>query len=147
MKTYKGKYKLKHPEKYIGDPKGVVYRSAWERFAFRWCENQKDVVKWGSEELVIPYVCATDNKVHRYFPDLVIEMENGKKIVVEIKPDVQTKPPKKPSRRTKRYINESMTYIKNQSKWQATVEFCENNGLEFQIWTEHTLKKMGMKWA
>ena len=37
--SYKGRYTLKKPEKYIGDAKKVVYRSLWEKQAFKWCEN------------------------------------------------------------------------------------------------------------
>jgi len=29
--AYKGKYTPKHPEKYIGDVKKIIYRSLWER--------------------------------------------------------------------------------------------------------------------
>ena len=41
--SYKGRYTLKHPEKYIGDAKKIVYRSLWERQAFKWCENNPKV--------------------------------------------------------------------------------------------------------
>ena len=41
-KTYKGKYRIKKPKKYMGDPKNVTYRSLWERQAFRWCEDRDD---------------------------------------------------------------------------------------------------------
>ena len=140
MKTYKGKYKVKNPDKYAGDHKLVIYRSMWERFAFRWCENNKDIKSWVSEETVIPYVSAIDNKWHRYFPDLKINLRDGRTILVELKPDKQTKPPK-----TKRNIRESLEYVRNQCKWNAAQKYCEDNGYEFQIWTEKTLKKMGMK--
>ena len=63
--SYKGKYKIKKPEKYIGDYKNVVYRSLWERQAFKWCESNTRVKSWNSEEVVIPYKCKTDNKIHR----------------------------------------------------------------------------------
>jgi len=34
--SYQGKYKIKKPEKYAGNPGKVVYRSLWERQAFKW---------------------------------------------------------------------------------------------------------------
>ena len=93
MKTYKGKYKVKNPKKYAGDHTNVVYRSMWERFAFKWCENNSEIKSWASEETVIPYISAIDNRYHRYFVDLKITMKDGRTILVEIKPEKQTKPP------------------------------------------------------
>jgi hypothetical protein len=144
MKTYKGKYKLKKPEKYDGDHTQVIYRSGWERFAFKWCENQEDIKSWSSEETIIPYISAVDNKYHRYFVDLKLNMRDGSVVLVEIKPDKQTRPPKS-KRRTKRFISESLEYVKNECKWKAAKEYCLDRGWHFQIWTEHTLKQMGMK--
>jgi len=144
MKTYKGRYKVKNPKKYDGDHTQVIYRSYWEKFAFMWCENQSNIKSWSSEETVIPYISAVDNKYHRYFVDLKLNMMDGRTILVEIKPDKQTKPPKG-KRRTKRFISESLEYVKNQCKWQAANEYCLDRGWHFQIWTEKKLKEMGMK--
>ena len=41
--SYKGKYTIKNKSKYAGDPKKVVYRSLWERQAFKWCEENPNV--------------------------------------------------------------------------------------------------------
>ena len=100
--SYKGKYKIKRPEKYAGDASNVVFRSLWERNAFRWCENNPKIKLWNSEGVVIPYKCSIDKKLHRYFVDLLIEMDNKKVYLVEIKPKSQTVPPVKKSRKTKR---------------------------------------------
>ena len=143
--SYKGKYKIKKPEKYLGDYKNVVYRSLWERQAFKWCESNSKVKAWNSEEVVIPYKCKTDNKIHRYFIDLFVEMDNGDCILVEIKPKKETNQPKKHSRKTKRYINEVVTFVKNQSKWEAANQFADHKGWKFQIWTEDTLSNLGIK--
>ena len=143
--SYKGKYKIKNPEKYLGDYTKEVYRSLWERQAFKWCESNSRIRAWNSEEVVIPYKCKTDNRIHRYFIDLFIEMDNGDCILVEIKPKKQTTAPKKPSRKTKKYINEVTTYIKNTSKWTAANDFASHKGWKFQIWTEDTLKNLGIK--
>lgn len=142
---YKGKYKLKNPNKYIGDTSNIVYRSHWERQCFRWCDDNPKVKKWSSEELVIPYRCATDNKVHRYFVDLLIKFENGKVYCIEIKPKSQTTLPKKGKKNTKRFLNETLTYAKNESKWKAAKSFCDDKGWHFAIWTEDTLKSIGIK--
>lgn len=143
--AYKGKYKVKKPEKYVGDHTKVVYRSLWERQVFRWLEDNPDIAKWNSEDVVIPYVCATDRKQHRYFIDIYFETVTGDKYLVEIKPKKETAPPKNPGKRTKKYLSESLTYAKNISKWKAAQEFAADNGVKFQVWTEETLKGLGIK--
>jgi len=143
--AYRGKFTPKHPEKYVGDVKNIVYRSLWERNTFRWIDTQSSIVHWNSEELVIPYVCETDNKVHRYYMDLWFQTQDGKNYIIEIKPKGQTRPPKTPQRKTRRYIKESLTYVKNQSKWKAASEFALDRGWKFEVWTEDTLKALGIK--
>jgi hypothetical protein len=133
--AYSGRYSVKNPSKYEGDPTKVVYRSLWERHAFKWCDDNPNIVKWSSEEVVIPYLYEVDRKYHRYFMDLKVKTKQGKTFLVEIKPDGQTRPPKG-ARRTQRYLNESLTYIKNVNKWEAAEEYAKDRGWEFVIWTE-----------
>ena len=133
--AYSGRYSVKNPSKYEGDPTKVIYRSLWERHAFKWCDDNPNIVKWSSEEVVIPYLYEVDRKYHRYFMDLKITTKQGKTFLVEIKPDGQTRPPKG-SRRTQRYLNESLTYIKNVNKWETAEEYAKDRGWEFVIWTE-----------
>lgn len=143
--SYSGKYKIKKPEKYAGNTNSVVYRSLWEKQAFKWCENNPKVKMWNSEEVVVPYKSTVDKKLHRYFVDLLIQLENKETYLIEIKPKNQTIPPKKRSRKTKKYINEVITYTKNQDKWEAATQFAEHKGWKFQVWTEETLKNLGIK--
>lgn len=145
MKTYKGKFKPRNPCKYKGDPANIVYRSMWERHCFKWCDENSEVNSWSSEETIIPYLYEVDKKYHRYFVDLKITFKNKKTILVEIKPESQTRPPKNPGRKTKRYINEGLTYVKNMNKWKAAKKFANDHGWEFQIWTEKTLDIMGIR--
>ena len=143
--SYKGRYTIKNPDKYAGDAKKVIYRSLWERNTFRWCENNPKVKLWNSEEVVVPYVSSVDKKLHRYYVDLLIQMDNKKTYLIEIKPKKETQPPKPRSRKTKKFINEQLTYIKNNDKWEAASKFAEHNGWKFQVWTEETLKNLGIK--
>lgn len=146
MKNYSGVYKVQNPEKYRGKVHEVVYRSRWELFAFKWCDENKDIVKWSSEEIVVPYVYEVDQRFHRYFLDLYIEFSNGNKLLVEIKPEKETKPPSLPAgkKKTKRYITEGLTFVKNQNKWQAADKFAKKRGWKFVIWTENELVKLGI---
>ncbi len=143
--SYKGSFKITKPEKYMGDYTKVVYRSLWERQCFKWCENNPNVKAWNSEEVVVPYLSRADKRMHRYFVDLLVEMTSGEIFLIEIKPKIQTKPPVKPKRKTKKYINEVVTYVKNQDKWESADKFANHKGWKFQIWTEDTLKNLGIK--
>ena len=143
--TYSGKYTVKNKKKYAGDYTKVKYRSLWERNAMRWFDANPAIVRWNSEEVVVPYKCNTDGKWHRYFIDMMIEQSNGDIILVEIKPQKQTIPPKNPKRKTKKYLNEVSAYIKNTSKWTYAQEYAKSRGWKFQIWTEVTLKNIGVK--
>jgi hypothetical protein len=137
-KTYSGKWKPKYPEKYHGDHTKITYRSLWERNTFRWIEKQSWVRWWNSEETIIPYICATDKRSHRYFIDLTVKRIDGKVILVEIKPLDQTKPPKRKN------LNEALTYMKNTSKWKYAKRYCDDRGWKFEIWTEKTLESFGV---
>ena len=141
--VYSGLYKVKNRQKYKGDASKVVYRSLWEKAVFQWCDNNPKVRNWSSEEVIVPYFYEVDKKYHRYFVDMKIVFDD-KTLLVEIKPEKETRPPEG-KRKTKQYISEGLTYIKNMNKWEAANSFAKDRGWEFQIWTEKTLEKMGIK--
>lgn len=141
--SYKGKYKPSYPQKYKGDPTNVIYRSLWERKFMVYCDLNENIVEWGSEEIALPYRSPIDGKVHRYFPDFYIKVKEStghlKRYLIEIKPKRQTTPPQKPQRQTKKYLYEAYEYAKNQAKWKAAKEFCEDRQWEFKVITEDEL--------
>lgn len=143
--TYKGKYRVQNPGKYDGDHTNITYRSLWERQVFLWCDKNPNVKKWSSEETIVPYRCKTDNKMHRYFVDLKIVFTNGQTYLIEIKPEKETREPRPRSRKTAAYIKEVMTYIKNTSKWEAADVYAKDRNCIFEVWTEKTLKSLGIK--
>ena len=146
MKYYKGKYKVKNPAKYRGDHNDVVYRSHWERQLCRWLDSNSNVVWWNSECLVIPYRCATDRKMHRYFIDFQVKFKGKKLKAIEVKPECQTlQPVKKKGGREKRFLTESLTYAKNSSKWTAAGKYCRARDMKFEIWTERHLQALGIR--
>jgi len=142
--AYSGKYIVKNKNKYNGDSSNVIFRSLWEKAVFKWCDESAQVVKWSSEEVVIPYLYEVDKRYHRYFMDLKVTFDNGKTILVEIKPEKETKPPAFNGKRTKRYLNEGMTYVKNMNKWSAAQNYAADRGWGFEIWTEKKLSDMGL---
>jgi len=141
--SYKGKYKPSYPKKYKGDPTNIIYRSLWERKFMVYCDTNEKILEWGSEEIALPYRSPIDNRVHRYFPDFYIKVLESsgqiKKYLIEIKPKRQTAPPTKPQRQTKKYLYEAYEYAKNQAKWRAAKEFCEDRQWEFKVLTEDEL--------
>ena len=98
-KYLQGVYNIKNPDKYAGNPTNVCFRSSWELKFMNWVDANPSVVKWSSEETIIPYVCPTDNRAHRYFVDFKIQIKGKdglKTWLVEIKPASQLVPPKTP---------------------------------------------------
>jgi hypothetical protein len=137
------RWKPKNPQKYLGDYNNIWARSSWEVRVMNWFDRNPDVIEWGSEELVIPYISPVDNRPHRYFPDFFVKVKTKegkiKTMVVEVKPDRETKEPKKKERITKQYINEVVTYGVNQAKWKYAEEYCLDRGWEFKVLTEKHL--------
>ena len=141
--AYSGKFSPKNPQKYIGDPNNIVYRSSWECKVMDWLDRNDDIISWASEELIVPYKSPVDNRFHRYFPDFLVKIRTKdgqlKTWMIEIKPKKQTREPQKPKRITKQYINEVTTWGVNQAKWKAATEYCLDKGWTFQIITEDDL--------
>jgi TnsA endonuclease N terminal len=142
-KFLQGKYTPHFPEKYKGNPCEIYYRSSWERRFMKYCDFNKRILEWGSEEFFLPYRSPLDGKIHRYFPDFYVKMKDDdgkiKKYIIEVKPKKQTIEPEVKKRKTKGYIYEVMEYAKNQAKWKAAKEFCEDRQWEFKVITEDDL--------
>ena len=111
-----------------------------------WCDMTRQVVKWGSEELVIPYQSPVDGQMHRYFVDFVVYIQTSQgtqKYCVEIKPYSQTKPPKMPRKKSliESYQKSMETFAVNQAKWKYADDFCKKHGMKFVVLTEKELLK------
>ena len=138
--AYRGKYYPSFPRKYKGDPTNIIYRSLWERKFMVYCDKNTKILEWGSEEIALPYISPHDSRVHRYFPDFYIKVQENtgkiKRYLIEVKPLKQTT---KPKRQTKGYIREAYEYAKNQAKWKMAREFCADRQWEFKVVTEKEL--------
>jgi hypothetical protein len=140
--AYKGFFSPTNPTKYMGDPTKIIYRSMWERKFMKYCDTSTNVLRWASEEVVIPYVSPIDKKQHRYFVDFLVELKTSEGVktwLVEIKPKKQCREPEKKSRISKGYITEVKTWITNQAKWEAAKRVSETRGWQFKILTEDDL--------
>lgn len=140
-----GVYNPINKEKYKGKdyPR---YLSSWELKLFRFCDLNSDVLEWGSESIVIPYLNPIDNRVHNYIVDAIIKLKTKdgvKKFLVEVKPYKQTLKPvsrlTKTNKVPKSLVYEQLAFIKNQAKWSAAKEWCKKRDIEFTILTEHQL--------
>lgn len=143
----KGRFTPKNPEKYMGDVTNIIYRSSWELKLLNFLDKHPSIIRYNSEETIIPYVSPVDNRIHRYFPDFLVKKKgkDGKisTAIIEVKPASQTIPPMKQKTINKRYINEVMTYGVNQAKWNSAKKYCEDRGWEFLIFTE---KELNISW-
>jgi len=141
-KYIQGIFRPRHPERYKGS-QPILYRSSWELKFYRWCDNNSNVISWGSESVVIPYQSPLDGKIHCYFVDGVLRLKDkNNKIhnyLVEIKPLKQTLPPNPNRKKTKSLLREQYMYAVNIAKWQAAKVWCDKNNYKFKILTEKDL--------
>jgi len=146
-------YKIINKEKYIGDH-APYYRSSWEARMMNFLDLNSKVIRWGSENVLIPYNYMGKN--HTYHTDFFVELKdnnnNIRKFIVEIKPHGQgpsanskgqVSKPKPPKNRTvkalKRYIFETQQWEKNAAKWAAAQSFCAQHGMEFIVLSKEDL--------
>jgi|TARA_R100001163_G_scaffold25931_1_gene21162 hypothetical protein len=135
-----GVFVPKNPDKFLGTK--AIYRSGLELKFFRFCDDNKNIRKWGSENVIVPYYSPLDNKGHKYYVDNYIEIFEGNTLVkylVEIKHSRETKPPKTKYRNRRHLLYEQKTFIRNQAKWKAAREFSKKRGYKFIILTEKEL--------
>lgn len=141
--SIKSKYKPQNPRKYKGNPNNIICRSNWEKKFCQWCDTNENILLWASEEFSIPYVSPLDRRVHQYYPDFLIKVQEGggaiRDYVIEVKPKRQCIPPKRKSKVTKSYIYEAKTYEVNKAKWRAAEDWCKDRRLIFKVITEDEL--------
>lgn len=132
-----GRFVPKNPEKYVGDVDKIFFRSLWETKVMQWMDSRTNVLRWGSEEIKVPYVSALDGKVHNYFPDFFIEYKTAegeiKKEILEVKPLHESDAKFAKSDRSKDALSV------NESKWRAATLYCEQRGWTFRVLTEKSI--------
>lgn len=142
-----GKYKVKNPQKYIGDVSQVIYRSSWERKFCIFCDSSEKVLRWSSEPFEIKYCSPIDKKIHEYFVDFYckIEQSNGmiEEYIIEVKPKAQLKRPEPPKKQTlksvKVYNEQVKTFLINTAKFAAAKAYAAKRGFKFLVVTEDFL--------
>jgi len=147
----KGWYKLKNIDKFHRpfdaymksfneSTNSVEYKSSLELKAFQFCDINPKILSWTLEPFAIKYVKPTDNKVHRYYPDLLITFKNKQTFLIEIKSSSEVSPPNKPKKQTlkseRNYKKALTTYAINTAKWNSAKNFCKEKGIKFIFLTE-----------
>ncbi len=142
-KYVQGIFNPKNPQKYKGSIP-IIFRSRLELLSMRYLDNNTNILTWGSESVVVPYMSPKDGKIHRYFVDLVASLKDktGKiqKLLIEVKPEKQTRPPTITNKKKQStMLYEKVTWAVNQAKWDAARQWCKKNGYTFLILNEKHL--------
>ena len=136
--SYRTFFTPKNRPKYVGDAENIVCRSLWERKFCKYLDENISIVRWGFEQIKIPYV-SVDNKIHMYISDFVIKKKNKANdreiTIIEIKPKKQTSEPTM-RKNKKAFLRECVTYSINTAKWKSAQEYCATKGWTFKIITE-----------
>ena len=141
-KFAQGVFRPMNAEKYVG--KGLPrYRSGWELAFMQFCDNNKHVLQWASESIVIPYRHPFTGKMTNYIPDFLVVYadKNGRQRaeLVEIKPKKQSIIESKASNRDRAVV------AVNYCKWDAATKWCRRQGLTFRVITEEDIFRNGKK--
>lgn len=98
--------------------KEIFYRSSFEKRAFELLENDEEVISYEHEPFHLKY--KIQNKTRYYVPDILICYKNNQKLV-EIKPLAMTT--------TEIFF----------AKQESATQFCKENNMTFEVWTEVVL--------
>lgn len=152
--AFRARFIPRNPDKYVGDVDKIFARSSWELHVMKFFDSRQDVIRWGSEEIIIPFLNPIDSKVHRYFPDFFVEYKdkNGNilKEIVEVKPlhESDRKHAKK-IKNDKDLTWRDTAIDVNEAKWKSAAIYCEARGMAFRVITEksifHQVEKLPRK--
>lgn len=114
--------KYKQPfDNYMNKGEFPEYRSSWELKLMKYLDNSNEVEYWTAEPFHIPYISPKDGKQHRYFPDFLVKFKDGRKVLIEVKPQSQWGDPI------------------NRAKWEQAKKFCEEHLMEWRVMGEKEL--------
>jgi len=101
--------------------KNIYYASSYERKAFEKLENDENILWYDRAKVTIKYVRPDDYRFHRYVPDIFVEMKDGTKMIIEIKPESM--------------LNDDII----KSKILAAQQYCNIRKYKYVVWTEREL--------
>ena len=120
----KGRYKT-GVHKSLKASKPIEYRSGWEQAVCIYLDYEPSVISYEYESIAIPYISnLRTGKVRRYFPDFFIHYSDGKKVMVEVKP------------------NNKLTNRLVMKKTEAGKQWCQQNQIIYELWTNQLIEKI-----
>lgn len=146
-RVQQGYFIPKNPQKYVGDPSKIIYRSSWEFKFLEYCDLNEKVIEYSSEPVGISYPNPILKKDSTYWIDCYMAVKNTDnsvtKWLIEIKPKKYLTPPEPPTRLTEKqvlnYARSAKTYLVNEAKFKAARAFAASRGMKFGIITENFL--------
>jgi predicted nuclease of restriction endonuclease-like RecB superfamily len=132
-------------KKYEGIKEKIKLRSKFEKTVlFNYIERNPAVKKWNYESFRISYYDSTKDKNRTYVPDFYIEFQDGKKILLEVKPYSHIFPEPLVEDKIQKLNEKQLFYYNrllnsaetNLIKFKAATEWSEKNGMEFCVFTE-----------
>lgn len=105
--------------------KPIKYRSGWEKSCIDFFDYNDNIIKYDYEPFAISYVANTKiNKIRKYYPDFLIELKDGTKKIIEVKP--------KSKLCDQKVIKKSI----------AAQIWCKANGYIYEFWTDDIIKQL-----
>lgn len=98
----------------------IYYASSYELIAFQILEQMSIVNRYQRCPFSVPYM-TNDGCTHRYVPDILVEYQDGKQEVIEVKPQW------------------ALDYGLGLDKFQAAKLYCKEKDIKFSVWTENNL--------
>lgn len=99
--------------------KDLYYHSSWELFTFQMLDKRDDVEFYDRCRFGIQY--EFESKKHWYIPDILVRYQNGEQKIIEVKPTWA--------------VEKEINLL----KFQSAHKYAEENGLQFEVWTEKEL--------
>lgn len=141
------------PESKCTNTDPVEYRSQLEFNFFHKLERSKNVIRWSSETIKVPYFNPIRSREegrpvkNNYYVDLLVETKNMGTLLVEIKPEKEIKAiqenikPKRTKRKKETtYKYEMKMWEINKAKWEQAKKFANVRGWTFLCVSEKDLK-------
>lgn len=154
-----GNFYPRNIEKCLNDKNDVVYRSKLERDFMICLDSNSNVARWASEKVIVPYYNSGKGRDARYFVDFFLELTDGRRFLIEIKPFKETQVISDPTLLAKRMkkskakkstlLIEAFNATQNREKWEAAKKYAQEHStvqhpMIFMVITEKDIEKIFM---
>lgn len=99
----------------------VYFRSSYEKKAYMMLDKDETVLKYFPEKVKLSFYNPEKQITGQYFVDLIVEYTDGRRILVEIKPEA--------------FLSDQVVM----AKCEVAKKYAQENNIAFEIWTEMKL--------